>query len=244
MLLLGLDLETTGRNTNTDQIIEVGAVIWDTDKCSPVQILSEMVWYDGIWDGASSTKEEIEKLTNISYEDIVTYGSHPTEVLNKLKKVMSIKNLVAVVAHNGNEFDKPMLLSNAKKWNIELPDLHWIDTMVDIPYDANIQTRKLPHLAAEHGFINPFSHRAIFDVLTMLKITQSYDMDWVIKLSKEPSITLIANTTPPWQDGGKSNDEAKSKGFRWNGKAWVKTVRESQLQTEKESFSAGVREIR
>lgn len=248
MLLLGLDLETTGKDVKVDQIIELGAVLWDTEKNSPVLILSEMVWYDGIWDGASSTKEDIEKITKISYKELQSFGSHPKDVLNKLESIMRPNrfrpNIVAIVAHNGNEFDKPLLLNNLKKWGIELPDIPWIDTMNDVPYDTSIQARKLTYLAAEHSFINPFAHRAVFDVLTMFKVLSFYDIDWIIKLSKEPSITLIANTVPPWQDGGKSNEEAKSKGFRWNGKAWAKIIRESQLASEKANTTIGFKEIR
>ena len=243
MLVLGLDLETTGRDVSKDQVIEVGAILWDTDKGKPLKIFSEMVWYEDIWDGATSTEEDIERLIHISYDELCKYGKHPKAVFLGLKEVMETKGIAAVVAHNGLKFDKPLLLNNIKKWDVKLPDLPWIDTINDIPYDPSIDTRKLPHLAAEHGFINPFAHRAIFDVLTMLKIFQSYDTEWVIKMSKEPSVTLIAKTTPPWKDEGKSNAAAKARGFRWNGEAMAKVVRESQVKAEKENCPLEIKEL-
>ena len=246
MLLLGLDLETTGRDIMVDQAIEVGAVLWDTDKAKPLKIFSEMVFYDEIWKGATSTKEDIERLIKVSYSELQQYGKHPLDVYHGLKQIMSIPDIAAVVAHNGNEFDKPLLLNNLKRWGIEIPNLPWIDTMIDIPYSPEIKARKLPYIAAEHGFLNPFAHRAIFDVLTMLKIVQFYDIEWILKVSKEPIVTLVANTVHPREDGGHSNEVAKSRGFHYDvpNKRWIKVVRESQVQTEKNAISTGCWEIK
>lgn len=241
MLILGLDFETTGKDTSKDEIIEVGAVLWDTYRNLPIYLMSEYIWYESIWATATSTKDQIENITKISYSDLEKYGQHPKVVLQKLANIMNTPELEAIVAHNGNDFDKPILMKNAERWSIEIPSKPWIDTMVDIPYASNIQTRKLTHLAAEHGFVNPFAHRAIFDVLTMFRILQNYDVDWIYKLSLEPSITLVANTVPPWKDDGKSNEEAKSKGYRFHSetKTWIKNVKESQLQAETNNFSLG-----
>ena len=245
-LVLGLDFETTGRDTSKDQIIEIGAVLWDCDNAMPLKIMSEMIYREDIWETATASKEKIKEITHIRYDHLQSYGISPITGLLQLFELMQLPDLLAVVAHNGNEFDKPLLYANAKKWNLEVPTINWIDTMIDIPYDPSIQTRKLTYLATEHNFMNPFAHRAIFDVLTMLKILQQYDIEWVLKLSQEPNVTLIANTTPPWEDGGKSNEEAKSRGYRFQSetKKWIKLVKESQIQVEKTSAPFSIREIR
>jgi DNA polymerase III alpha subunit (gram-positive type) len=244
--ILGIDFETTGKDTSKDEIIEIGAVLWDVEKAIPVKIISELLWHEDIWKDATATKERIEQITKISYESLVEFGISPQEGLLKLADLMKTPNIIAVVAHNGNEFDKPLLLANAKKFGVEFPELTWIDSMIDIPYNVEIQTRKLSYLATEHGFINPFAHRAIFDVLTMLKVVQQYDIHWIIKLSKESSVTLVAATTPPWQDSGKSNEEAKSRGFRYHSetKRWIKNVKESQVQAEKAAAPFSISELR
>jgi len=244
--ILGIDFETTGKDTSKDEIIEIGAVLWDAEKGVPLKILSEMLYHDKIWENATSTKERIEQITHISFENLVRFGMDPVVVLKQLVELMNLPDLIAVVAHNGNEYDKPILLSNAKRWGIEIPEVHWVDTMTDVPFDVDIQTRKLTYLTLEHNFINPFAHRAVFDVLSMLKILQQYDIDWVVKLSKEPNVTLIALTTGPWEDGGKSNEEAKARGYRFqsDGKKWIKVVKESQVQSEKATSPFGIREMR
>lgn len=247
MLILGIDFETTGLDTQKDSIIEVGAVLWDTQRKMPLQIYSELAWHESIWENATTTKEQIEKIVKLNEEDLKEFGKHPSVLLQNLYKLMVSPDLSFIVAHNGLAFDKPILYTNAIKWGVERPpEIPWVDTMIDIPYDPSIQTKKLTYLAAEHGFVNPFAHRAIFDVLTMLKIIQDYDMDWIYKISKEPIVTLLADTTHPKFDGGKSNEEAKARGFRWDpaNRYWAKKIRASQVQTEKNAASFDIKELK
>ena len=242
MLVLGLDFETTGLNTSQDKIIEIGAVLWDTVRGTPLVCLNELLWCEDIWDNATNPKEKIEQITKIKYEDLINYGIHPCEGFEKLNQLMRTPDLVAVVAHNGDEFDKPILFNehNAKRWGVELPDLPWIDTQYDIPYGPEIPTRKLSYVATEHGLINPFPHRALFDVLTMLKIAQNYDVDWMVKISKTPFVRLIALTE------FHQNDDVKAKGFIFQSsiKKWVRKIRECQLQSVKSSLGFDVKEVR
>jgi len=234
MLVCGIDLETTGLDTDTDEIIEIGAVIWDTEKHVPVKMFSQLM--------IPSTKvisPEITKITGITPEQVYKFGFSATDVFIGFMSFAS--EAECFVAHNGALFDKPLLVSQHKRigfaspWDAWTPG-HWIDTSSDLPFPEEIKTRKLTHLAAEHGFLNPFAHRALFDVLTMLKIMSNYNFDDVLALSKEPAFVLQALCEKPWEDGGKSTDEAKANGFRWDGKAkkWQKMVRQSQLVKEHE----------
>lgn len=229
MIVIGVDVETTGLTIGKDRIIEVGAVAWDTERNVPAFIFSKFVYEPLTYPDLSP---EITALTGIHLDNLTMFGESPKEVFQELATLMRLG--VAVVAHNGNQFDKPMIAAEFQREGVELPQLPWIDTLTDVPYPPKIETRKLPYLAAEHGFLNPFSHRAVFDVLTMFEFVKQYDFQQILALSAEPSVLLQAHTQAPWLDGGASNTIAKGRGFRWDGsrKLWCKTVKRSQAAAE------------
>ncbi len=228
MLICGLDLETTGLDTEKDEIIEVALVLWDTDLKKPVEIHSQLVRPD-----IGVIPPDIEAITGISMPEIDAHAESAEHAAWQVEDFTG--RAAAVVAHNGLMFDKPFLESQCRRWGFRQPTPKpWIDTAVDVPYPEKMKTRKLTHLAAEHGFINPFAHRALFDVLTMLKILSLYDFQSVLALSQEPSIVLQAIGEKPWLDDGRSNQAIKENGYRWEGKTkqWLKTIKKSQLEKE------------
>lgn len=226
LLVCGVDLETTGLDLNKDIIIEAAAVIWDVERKIPVMTMCDMVKIPG------GLPPEISEITGITADDLNDYGKPWETVAQTLVDMMKSCNYV--MAHNGLDFDKPMLsrcLTNIEK---EMPDRVWIDTMLDIPYPKTMKSKKLAHLAAEHFFINPFAHRALFDVLTMLKVASMYDMHELIASAKSPLVKVQALCAKPWEDGGVSTDEAKQLGYKWDGnlKQWCKRIRQRQLEKE------------
>jgi DNA polymerase-3 subunit epsilon len=121
-----------------------------------------------------------------------------------------------IVAHNGTRFDR--LFLEKQTWKPEKP---WIDTLTDVPYPNEIVTRKLNFLAAEHGFLNPFPHRAIFDTLTMLKVFSLYAIDHVVEDMKSPLVKIMA------QVSYEEKSKAKDLGFRWDpqNRHWYMEIR-------------------
>jgi DNA polymerase-3 subunit epsilon len=231
MLVLGLDFETTGLNTECDRITEVGAVLWDTTKAEPLALMSALM--AGVDYPPLST--EIQSLTGITQAKLDVLGRQPAVVFDELLRLMARSTLV--VAHNGTKFDRPLFEAELRRQARCVDDWRewpWLDTSVDVPYAERITTRKLTHLAAEHGFVNPFPHRAVFDVLTMLTILSRYDIDEVLTISREPSVDLLAHTEVPWRDNGVSTGLAKARGYRWDGgrKTWTKTVKQRHVEKE------------
>jgi len=232
MLVFGLDFETTCTTTDNGldprllKILEIGGVLWDTETKKPVQLFQTLVTPTGFLDSPFDPK--ITEVTGLTQNDFTQFDWPPTRVaLDRL--IHEMRKAEYIVAHNGTEFDKVVFETECKPYGLPT-DFKWIDTMTDIPYPKLIQTRKLPYLAAEHGFINPFSHRAIFDVLTMLRVMSCYPFEKILERRNSPRIVLQSLTETPWIDVGKSNQIAKFHGFRWDGqkKAWLQTVLENE----------------
>jgi DNA polymerase-3 subunit epsilon len=227
MILLGLDLETNSDDVKTAEIVEIGMVLWDTDTETPIVMEDILVYGHHI----SVESFAIHGITN---QDTTLYGQSIDFAIERYKKLC--RKAEYIVAHNGNEFDKPILdrsVRNSSPWIEEMADAPsnpWIDTMTDVPYPEAIKTRKLTYLAAEHGFLNPFSHRAVFDVLTMFRVLSRYDINEVIRLANEPIKTCYAQVS--FDD----KQKAKDRGYHWDAdkKKWFKKMKESQAKTEKE----------
>lgn len=215
-MILGIDLETTGLDTATVDVIEVGAVLWDEVKRVPITMYNALI-------ANRTVPEEITKITGITQEQIDVFGLDLGLVSEDL--VVLLKQAKWIVAHNGKGFDR---LIWERVFNA-LAKKPWIDTSVDVPYPAQIQTRKLTHLAAEHGFVNPFPHRAATDVLTMLTVLSRYDFATVEKYAAAPDVEVVARVSFD------EKEKAKARGYRWNAefRRWSKIVKDFQLEAEK-----------
>jgi DNA polymerase III alpha subunit (gram-positive type) len=202
MIVLGLDLETTGLNAADCEIIEVGAVLWDWDRQVPVRMMSELVQCP------HEIPNEIVELTGIQNSDLQRWGVPLADALRKLHSMAA--GAKYLVAHNGVQFDRLFLQKAWSKFPETQIDLPWIDTTCDLPIPKEIQTRKLSYLAAEMGFLNPFAHRSLFDVLTMLKVMSRFEQEEILKLQASPLKRIVA------QVSYEEKDLAKAQGFRWD----------------------------
>lgn len=220
-LWLGLDLESTGLAVKEDRITEVGAVLWDHRAKKPVKIFHEFCKID------KELSKEIVELTGITDEILLKFGKPFKTVAESLGEMF--KHCTHVVCHNGTGFDRPIFEAECVRHNVAKWDRPWIDTSVDVPFPPNITVRKLSYLACEHGFVNPFAHRAVFDVMTMLKVLSCYDADEILRYAASPNLTIQAKVE--YAD----RQKASSRGYRWNGetKQWLKTIKEFQLEKER-----------
>jgi DNA polymerase-3 subunit epsilon len=230
VLWLGIDLETSGLDANECVITEVGLVLWDTVDAKPVLMKSFFV------DSGIQLTKEITELTGITSEMLRKYGEGQGSVCIETEKMML--KAEACVAHNA-PFDRRFIVKMFEQCGTPMPEKLWIDTSADIPYPASITTRKLTHLAAEHGFVNPFPHRALTDVLTMLQIASKYPADTIMAYAQSPTVTILAKTT------FEERELPKARGYRWDAgiKKWTKNVKEFQLEEETKNapFSFEVR---
>lgn len=221
MLVAGFDTETSGLTVTSDHIIQGAVVLWDTS--SPVK--KAKVKFDSLikCPNIPQLDPAVIAIHGITNQDLELYGNSPEFVYKIINGIFEKAD--AIVAHNGNLFDRPMYEHNCLRHAVQPVDKLWIDTTCDIEFPPTITTRKLVHLAAEHGFVNPFPHDALSDVLTMLKIADCYDWGTILKYAQCPSITLRADVT------FQQKELAKKQSFRWDAdnKFWVKTIKEFQL---------------
>jgi len=256
MRLLGLDFETTGLDTQNDRIIEIGAVIWDSDKRKPLMMENILV-HDNTY---PELEEVITRVTGLEDCDLFEFGVAPLLAFLRLNS-MAKMDIAYVLAHNGNAFDKPILeseLESAGIYNSKILELPWLDSRLDIPYDEPPQSNKLNHLSGDVGFTNPFKHRAIFDVLTMLKYffecnaeeamraLAKVNLEKAIAYSKIPNIVVRAGVS------FNKKDLAKAQSFRWQTignkeypKQWVKQIKENEFdELEKACDETGFKIIK
>ncbi len=237
MRVLAIDFETTGLDPRAHRIIEIGAALWDTDRKSVLQVRSALIVPPS---GADPTAIDpiVEKHTGIRHEDLIEFGETFPDVARALGQLCEDADVRFLVGHNAREFDRSFLLAELGRFGCEgswaeaLARLPWLDTMTDLPLPEDLKTRKLSHLAADHGFLNPFPHRALFDALTSLRLLSSYPLEEVIRYAEAPAVTLVA-----WNLPFERKDEAKNAGFQWDaaGRRWLKTVKDFQVDALREA---------
>lgn len=233
MKVLGLDLETTGLDYEEDRIIEMAYVLWDTERSVPLSIESTLLSI-----GEETLSEEIEGITGIRDQDLKEFGRDPQNELNNLMtNCLSLKPEY-IIAHNGAQFDSPFLSNELKRHGVntaQFDEIPWIDTRYDLPFAKQPKSRKLEHLALDMGFINPFPHRAVTDVLTMLKVMSQFKFEDIVEYSLIPWIVVRAMV------GYDDRQLAKDERYMWQQvdntmyeKQWVKKIKADQLEEEQQ----------
>lgn len=228
MLLLGLDLETTGLDIERCGVIEVGLVLWDWELGVPVKIFSELInepnrpEINKSFIGDEITEEMIEKYGQIPYNTRGGTGSVMEPILELFEEAD------AIVTCNGNKFDKLVLERFLLRYEYAMSEKIWIDIVTDIKYPPLCAYRSLIYLAGYHGFVNPLPHRALFDTVSTLKILGEYDIEEVLERAKSPLVALQALVS---YDNRKL---AKDAGFWWipDEKIWCKDVKEIDITPE------------
>lgn len=222
MYWLGIDFETTGLSKEQDRITEVGAVLWDMIEHKPVQIYNELVYdFDA---GVPAITPEITKLTGITAEMLKEFGVHTSSALTTIAEMAEKADFF--VAHNA-PFDKGFYEAECKRCQVGEAVMPWIDTLTDVDYRTS-GSQSLSYLAADHGFLNPFSHRAVFDVLTMFKVVSQYDPKQIITWNDSPNVVIRALVQ------FSEKDKAKNLSYKWDAdkRHWLKNIKEFNVDEE------------
>ena len=248
LLVLGIDLEGVnesldqGINIDRDRVTEIGALLWDWKMAQPVSFHSQLLDETDRPD----ISEELVELTGITDQMLFNHGCKENDISRILDSLIRDFNRAEyIIAHNGRGYDHPMLEALFQRYGKTLPSKVWIDSSSDIEYPRRMRQRSLMALEHYHGFVNPFPHRAVTDVMSMLKIASQYNLERMAQLAISPVVELIAEFSPPnWNDPEEvdkfnliKNKVAKS-GFRWNPKKkiWSRRVHRLLMDEKKIEF--------
>jgi DNA polymerase III epsilon subunit-like protein len=169
MKLLFLDIETTGFKKTFHQIVEIAAILYDTDKDEPLDKFHEYI----------KPKDPIENdfvhgITN----EMVANCRIEVDVLRDFVEFIHISKPDYLVGHNIDNFDEPFIRARMDIYRFPWPTIDTIDTLTiarreKLPTafttDTGKPSYKQESIAAAFG-INYQAHSAIEDVKALIKI--------------------------------------------------------------------------
>lgn len=233
MIICGIDTESTGVSTENDRIIEFGLVTFDFIEKKPIQIYSTFI---NPGPEIFPLAKEAVRVNGIRDDWVQKFGVKPELAFREIDAIIENSGAEYIAAHNASNFDQPIIMAELARIGVEnhkLQSLPFLDSRYDLPFTEEPISRRLNHLALDHGFINPFPHRAVFDVLSMLRIMSNYDIQEIINYSKTPWIIIRALVDYD------NREKAKEARFSWEKvgthhypKMWIKKIKENFLEKE------------
>jgi DNA polymerase III subunit epsilon len=213
MILVGLDLESTGLHKVKDRPIEASATLWTTNFSRSLGSQTLLVQSDGV-----KVSPEVTEITGITQAMVDNFGVEPSFAFDAM--MAFINRAEAIVAFNGRRFDIPMFREWARRLGKQFPEKLVIDPFEDLP----MQGQELITMCAKRG-IHYNAHEAGADVGAMLTLLSKFDFDVVLERAKS-SVVVVRSK----QDRSQ-NDRVKKHKFRWNPerKIWWKAVKEIDL---------------
>jgi len=195
MLYVSVDIETTGLDRQNDQVLEVGAVIEDTDKqlyFEEIPKFNAILNYDrlsGSPYALSLNARILEILKNIPYSDIEERADYMREhnIINpedlglafytfltsngyeEPEKGKPIKIIPA--GKNFSSFDKPFLqnVPNFTNWvNVGYRCIDPVNHYVDFMNDTNLPS--LDVCKERAGIVGEVTHKAVEDAWDVVKV--------------------------------------------------------------------------
>lgn len=229
-MILILDTETTGLDPKKDRLLETAWARYD-ERHGLIDCKSWLVR-----NHTSGPDNPAEHVNGISSGMLGAPGNGTNE-FSLRNCVPHLEDIRCIVAHEA-EFDQ--------KWIPHIGcGMPWVCSHHDIEWSRNIGTGSLEKLALAHGIGVMPGHRAIYDVLTLVRVFErvaemGVDVEALITKAMRPK--ALIQSIHPFAD----NDTAKARGFSWDGtrKAWTKRIATEDIAALKLAYPFNIQEIK
>lgn len=222
MLIAGIDIESSGLDLFKCHIVELAVVIVKANTTRPLYAGSYLL-YDGPAMGHEPMPPEVTAVNGITNEHLLNYGAPLQKGLQAALDTLKQFGVEYLVAHNAQGFDRPILERHHEGFKA----FRWVDSQADIDWPD--QSRRLIHLAAERGFLNPFPHVAISDALTMLRLLAEHDFETVAARAEVPWVKVRAMVDYD------NREKAKARRYQFDpiAKHWYRMLKQDKIEQEK-----------
>lgn len=221
MNVLFYDFETNSLNTENCAALELGAILWDFKHGRMLGSFSYIIYSD--------MPPLFKEITDINGITDGMVKASPVNVDKALERFIELSDQSDYhCAHNGLNFDKPILDRLLREKSKPAIDVKLIDTRIDIDYPKACTSVSLQNLAKFHGIAAPFPHSALCDCETMLQLLMEYDIGHAAKRAEISTLKVWAEVTYDTRELAKERRYT----FDRNRKEWYKLIRSCDYEKE------------
>lgn len=221
------DVETTGLDAKTDEVIELGMVKFT--YCPDGRVAHVIDYFGSLNEPANPIPAEITTLTGIT-NDMVAGKRIDDDAVSAFVVDANI-----VIAHNAN-FDRKF----AERYWPEFEHKHWGCSATEIDWRAHgFEGSRLGYLLVGAGLFHT-AHRAVDDCRALLEV-----LAMPLTRTERPALASLLdharrNTVRIWAEGAPYDlkDELKKRRYRWNDgsdgrpRSWHIEIDEDSLDVE------------
>ena len=222
-----LDVETTGLDTKTDEVIELGMVKFA--YCPDGRVAHVIDCFGSLNEPANPIPTEITTLTGIT-DDMVA-GTQ----IDPLAVATFVADANIVIAHNSN-FDRKF----AERYWSEFEHKHWGCSATEIDWRTHgFEGSRLGYLLMGAGLFHA-AHRAVDDCRALLEV-----LAMPLERTERPALASLLDrarkkTVRIWAEGAPYDlkNELKKRRYRWNDgsdgrpRSWHIEIDEDSLDAE------------
>lgn len=219
-----VDVETTGLDTQSDEVIDLAARIIFYDQSNGQIISVAKDTFQQLNEPSKPIPNGISKLTGITNDQVIG------KKINWQSFAAYIKDVDLIVSHNA-PFDRPFI-----DRNVRYPKIPWACSVRNIDWlSKGYDSTKLTLLSIYHGFFND-SHSAASDVNSLIHLLSQNDFQsgrmYFSELIVEAFIPRVLITV--YETRFEIKDEIKFHGYKWvpSQRSWIKLIKKKSLEAE------------